>query len=266
MQILPEDWWWPFFKRRRDEDGPDPAGRAPPVSEAPPADRPPPVDDPDVETPGAPTFQADLPLHPLAEDYPVSTTVIAQSKVTMLGHQRSGKTCFMIGMYNEFSTFSQKLPFTLFSQKEADDHDLRHAWEDMEDMENIKWPPGTGGDIKPYLFEMRVGLDPLINISWIDYRGNAIMPDATDEEKEQLREQLSGSECLFLCVESKTLQSGGRKDNNKIAHFGMWTKDLPAVPLVILVTKADEFELPGQGPDPGPATAAAGTPPQPIRP
>jgi hypothetical protein len=74
---------------------------------------------------------------------------------------------------------------------------------------------------------------------------------------------LSGSECLFLCVESKALQSGGRKDNNKIAHLGMWTKDLPTVPLVILVTKADEFELPGQGPDPGPATAAADSQPGP---
>lgn len=185
------------------------------------------------------------------------STIIAEARVGLLGHQGSGKTCFMYGMYNAFSDFAQRIPFTLFTQDENDDDLFREVWEKVEE----GWvPPGNDENPVTYLLELRDGLRPLINMAWIDYRGQALRSDATEEEKKALRDQLVGSECLFLCVESETLQSPSARDKNKIARLGALTRDLPAIPLVILMTKADLFDLPGQKSEPGPTPAVTSPP------
>ena len=167
------------------------------------------------------------------------STIIAEAKVGMLGHTGSGKTCFMYGMYNAFSDFSMRLPFTLYTQNARDDAIFRTLWEKIEDE---GWnPPGTDFPMT-YLLELRASQKPLINISWIDYRGAALWEDATPEEDESLRTQLVEADCLFLCVESETLESRKAKDRNKIGRLGTLSRDLPPVPLVILVSKADLFQ------------------------
>ena len=106
---------------------------------------------------------------------------------------------------------------------------------------------------------------PLINISWVDYRGAALWEDATPEEDETLRTQLTEADCLFLCVESATLESRKVKDRNKIGRLGTLSKDLPQVPLVILVSKADLFQTVSNEPEPGtPRHAAPGAGPAPL--
>jgi GTPase SAR1 family protein len=209
-------------------------------------------------------FQTQTPSYPFVED-DCMTSIIAESKVGMLGHTASGKTCFMYGMYYAFSIFETKLPFTLHNEDEREDAMMREIWEQIEDGFR---PPGNDVDIITYKFQLRGDLNrPLIDIAWIDYRGGALQAQPTQEEERALRDQLVGSDCLFLCVESKTLQSDKAKDRNKIGRFGTLTKDLPTVPLVILVTKADEFDFSGQVPGSARAEAkppASGSGPTPL--
>ncbi len=190
------------------------------------------------------------------------STIIAEAKVGMLGHTGSGKTCFMYGMYNAFSDFAMRLPFTLYTQNARDDAIFRTLWEKIEDED---WsPPGTDFPMT-YLLELRDRQSPLINISWIDYRGAALWEDATQEEDETLRNQLVEAECLFLCVESGTLESRKAKDRNKIGRMATLSKDLPQVPLVILMTKADLFESGSSDLDAGtPRPQPSGSAPAPL--
>lgn len=192
------------------------------------------------------------------------STIIAEAKVGMLGHTGSGKTCFMYGMYNAFSDFAMRLPFTLYTQNARDDAIFRTLWEKIEDEE---WsPPGTDFPMT-YLLELRASQKPLINISWIDYRGAALWEDATPEEDETLRTQLVEADCLFFCVESGTLESRKAKDRNKIGRLGTLSRDLPPVPLVILVSKADLFQSVSNEPDTSAVRPQApGTGPAPLPP
>ena len=112
------------------------------------------------------------------------TSIIAESKVGMLGHTASGKTCFMYGMYYAFSIFEAKLPFTLHNQDEREDAMMREIWEQIEDGFR---PPGNDVDVITYKFQLRGDLNrPLIDIAWIDYRGGALQAQPTQEEEQEL--------------------------------------------------------------------------------
>ncbi|AFW97251.1 hypothetical protein ANA_P10085 (plasmid) [Anabaena sp. 90] len=128
-------------------------------------------------------------------------------KITMLGNQYSGKTCYMLGMY-AFMSMGLK-GFTLTATDPDQDLRLMDQWEALIG-DNILPPPtqpqSQDSPIYTYGFSFNHGAKPLIDFEWIDYRGGALAGDSSQADATFLRQKSRQSDCLFLCVPAEYLQ------------------------------------------------------------
>ena len=175
---------------------------------------------------------------------------MAEAKFTILGTSGSGKTCFLLGLYQQLRKGFNK--FTLVPDEDtAYELDLRV--ERMLDMsqKDKRLPAGTT-DISKYCFQLQYGYKKVIDFDWIDYRGGALRDkkSGNTDEYNQIKQTIIDSNGIFICVDGELLIEDNfdikiENVQNKcssiinffISEFDKNNKFLP--PIAIVVTKYD---------------------------
>lgn len=124
-------------------------------------------------------------------------------KITILGTNGSGKTCYLLGMYSKMQMGIEG--FSLHT-KDFNTH--------MELNEKIaaliyyktyeRWPYPTCESIE-CSFDFCYGLKPLVGVNFLDYRGGALADSSKKEDVQKFIEQVKQSDCLFLCISAENL-------------------------------------------------------------
>ncbi|NEP79838.1 MAG: hypothetical protein F6K39_17690 [Okeania sp. SIO3B3] len=175
-------------------------------------------------------------------------------KILMLGDGRSGKTCYMLGMYAAMPTNSK------FSLKATDPDQgtrLSASWSTIVNgLDTQRWPPGTDQP-KTYNFEFSYGYKPLIEFEWLDYRGTSMssLSISSEDNVEALRDYANQCNGLFFCISGEYLSFPINNANitriitqTKADRMANYLQDLgvnrrpdekKSFPIVILVTKYD---------------------------
>lgn len=119
-------------------------------------------------------------------------------KLTMLGTTGSGKTTFLLGMYDILSTGLHG--YFVFTEDPDQGADLRDTWDDL--LVKGRLPPNTGADASAYFrFVFNQGFTPLITVDWFDYRGGAVGGRTSDgADVGQLRTRLAESDSIYLVL------------------------------------------------------------------
>src|SRR4051812_40320997 len=96
----------------------------------------------------------------------------APIKLTMLGGTRTGKTCYLVGMYGMMRRGTDGFTFAAVDMDE--DLLLAQQWKTMRTTTGDKrWPPPTT-ETKEHEFDFCYGYKPFRRFSWHDYRGGAL--------------------------------------------------------------------------------------------
>ena len=174
-------------------------------------------------------------------------------KLTMLGITGSGKTTFLLGMYNTMTVGVQG--YFLYTADPDEGVDLEDAWDQL--IEQGELPPATAeNQSKRYQFVFNHGFDTLVTVEWLDYRGGAMMGKETAADTVELRQQLAESDSVYLVFDGARLQpwldgKASIEDVRKWLRIGRMTqllqhaiedrkgRGLPLPSLVVVITKAD---------------------------
>src|SRR5271157_1839611 len=124
-------------------------------------------------------------------------------KLTMLGTTGSGKTMFLLGMYDTLSTGLHG--YFLFTEDPDQGVDLNEAWEKLT--EGGELPPATAvNQSKHYRFAFNHGFTPLVTIEWMDYRGGAITAStSSNADVSELQKQLQESDSIYIVLDGGKL-------------------------------------------------------------
>ena len=179
-------------------------------------------------------------------DYPSLT-------ITALGHRRSGKTTFLLGMYADLS--GGRKGYFLNAPDPDIDLDLARKWEKL--LDDGELPPANLANNIPYSFLFLDGTRPLLGVDWIDYRGGALADDrgAESQDVPALHERLNESDSIYLVIDGgylvEPVTTGNRSGIMQRAGLRRMTSLLqnavrsrgavsnPPPSIVILITKAD---------------------------
>lgn len=186
--------------------------------------------------------------------------------VTMLGTTRSGKSTYLLGMYATMSAGVRN--YFAFTEDPDQDLDLSDAWELLNDTGQLP-PPNDIDQSVWYSFQFKHGLDTLLGVDWMDYRGGA-MKDRSDSAADvgELHERLGRSDSIYLVLNGESIGDwiAGTVPTPKIQRDLLLPRmstmvqravdnrkaaGLPPPSLVLLITKADlvgeknDGDLPG---------------------
>jgi hypothetical protein len=179
---------------------------------------------------------------------------VPTTQVTMLGGTGSGKTTYLVGMYAELSAGIDN--YYLGSDQDTD-VDLTNAWSAL--IEDGILPVATG-ESRPFEFMFRYGADPLLALTWLDYRGGA-MRDRTDAPgTAELLTRLGESDSLYLTLDGGLLAAvldgesmAERRLRDLVGRYSTIlsrvvderrAKQLYSPSIVVLVTKGDLARTP----------------------
>jgi hypothetical protein len=174
------------------------------------------------------------------------TESLPQFTVTMLGPTSSGKTGFLLGMYASMS--AGIADFFLHARDNDLDLELALAWETL--LLKEKLPEPTGAGTKSYPLMLKSGMDSVLAIDWLDYRGGALVDRALEADTAVLLERLRMSDTVFLVLDGKELSAGVRDDNVLVVDMKTRANRMrtlmvnafegrPWPPIVVVITKAD---------------------------
>jgi hypothetical protein len=123
-------------------------------------------------------------------------------KLTMLGATNSGKTTFMLGMYN---TLAEGIHgYFMFTQDPDQDLDLRDEWEALLGSGTL--PAATTVQASRYYgFVFNHGFTPLVSIDWMDYRGGAVGDRKDAADVPVLQQRLADSDSIYLVLDGQKL-------------------------------------------------------------
>jgi hypothetical protein len=182
--------------------------------------------------------------------------------LTMLGTTSSGKTTFLLGMYDILCTGVQG--YFTFTEDPDQGVDLQDAWDLLIDEGELP-PPNAADNSKHYRFVFNHGVTPLVTIDWMDYRGGAL-DDRRDSGADvlELRARLERSDSIYLVLDGGSLATW-LDDPSKRAVVQKRLKvqamssqvlravtnrkknGLPLPSLAVLITKADLLRGPDRG-------------------
>jgi hypothetical protein len=167
--------------------------------------------------------------------------------ITMLGGPASGKTCFMLGMYD---TMSCGVRGFTFLADPNDDLDLTKRWSALIGRTGAdRWPPGTS-DAKQYSFKLQRSFKTLGSFNWLDYRGGAIADDYSEKDVQELISHFHTSDGIFivcpadLLLKSDTVARSQAYIRRINLHLGTLADELdqagkPKPIITIVLTKYD---------------------------
>lgn len=182
--------------------------------------------------------------------------MMADINITMIGGSGSGKTTYMLAMYEDM-----RYGYGGFNFAATDpDIDQRFSmeWEEMEILgERRKWPP-LSTEAVPFDFDLLFAFERFLTFRWLDYPGgNVLIRNSSTEIAEELKDQISRSVCVLIVVPGDQLFEFGAEreppnklkrkmhiaDINRLLMFmrsNFTDDDVPSV--VLLVTKSDLFD------------------------
>jgi hypothetical protein len=174
--------------------------------------------------------------------------------LTVLGTTSSGKTTFLLGMYDILSTGVHG--YFTFTEDPDQGVDLRDAWDLLIDEGELP-PPTVADSNKYYRFVFNHGFMPLVTIDWMDYRGGAL-DDRKDSGPDvlELRRRLEGSDSIYLVLDGgsvaiwlddpskrtvvqKKLKVQAMSSQVLQAVMNRKERGLPLPSFAVLITKAD---------------------------
>jgi len=172
--------------------------------------------------------------------------------VTILGATGSGKSTYMLGMYAKLSRGLHQY-FVLTRDPDVD-LDLADAWDLLCDTGEL--PPPTAMDQdQTYPFQLKHGVQPLIDIDWMDYRGGAIRDRTDAQDTQRLRARLEVSDSIYVVLDGGGVADWLDTGNAERASRGMEVRristmiqsavaarqqrGLTAPSIVVLITKID---------------------------
>jgi len=163
-------------------------------------------------------------------------------KITILGGIASGKTSYMLAIYNILRRGVNK--FTLAHQNLDEDLGFVERWDALKFEHN--WPIITFPRVSNYKFDFCFAHRPLVSFDWLDYGGGLSEHSRNEEEVKLLIDNLTESSCIFLCIPGEYLQESGkmaREHKAILARMNVLFREIvkqgkkPSV--VILITKHD---------------------------
>lgn len=131
--------------------------------------------------------------------------------ITMLGTTGSGKTCYMLGMYAVMREGVEGFTFTTRDEDPDLDMDLElsERWERLVyGTGPERWPEANSVGTKSYAFDFTYGLSRMIGFDWIDYRGGALRDTPSEADVRELKQHLSRSSAVLLCVSGENFVPG----------------------------------------------------------
>lgn len=135
-------------------------------------------------------------------------------RITMLGASKSGKTCYMLGMYAVMREGVEGFTFTTRDEDPDRDMDLdlSERWEQIvRETGDKRWPAPNDNKTEEYAFDFTYGLSRMIGFDWIDYRGGALKDTPTAADVQELKRHLNASSAVLLCVSGEHLVPGGSR-------------------------------------------------------
>jgi hypothetical protein len=181
--------------------------------------------------------------------------------LTMLGTTSSGKTTFLLGMFDILSVGLHR--YFMFTEDPDQGVDLQDAWDLLIDEGRLPQPTEIGGS-KSYRFVFNHGTTPLVTIDWMDYRGGAL-DDRSDSAADvgELRERLNRSDSIYLVLDGENValwlddtsrlstvqrklkvQAMSARVLQAVQHRNQ--NGLPTPSLAVVITKADLLRGPGR--------------------
>jgi Double-GTPase 2 len=182
----------------------------------------------------------------------------------MLGATGSGKTTFMLGMYAELSAGREGY----FVYAPHDDHvELMDAWDRLNEEGELP-PPNDERSSRAYVLTFRRGLDGLLMLNWLDYRGGAMSDRMSAPDTSKLIRQLAQSDSIYLVLDGKlvgqwvkaqldAMQNSGRNPTVQGIRRSLHVEDMttllqsalhgrpagqPRPSVVVIITKLDTLE------------------------
>ena len=170
---------------------------------------------------------------------------MANINILVLGGHKSGKTCFMLGMYDDM-----RVGYGGFTFRATDGDVGRKLVERFGRLlglkEHSRWPVGTD-ILDDYEFSLNFALRRFMLFNWYDYRGGII--SETGEPYHEVRELTEQADMVMICAPGALLYRASFKRDREAARSlliaeiqQLMVSDRDVRPSVtILVTKFDEF-------------------------
>lgn len=181
-------------------------------------------------------------------------------KLTMLGGTNSGKTTFMLGMYNTLAEGMHG--YFMYTQDPDQDLDLRDEWNALVGSGLL--PPATAVQAsRQYGLVFNHGFNPLVAVDWMDYRGGAVSDRKDAADVPGLHRRLAESDSIHLVLDGQKLApwldgSASLPAVRSALDVGRVSAlvnqavgervngGLPVPSFVVVITKADLLRAPGR--------------------
>lgn len=178
-----------------------------------------------------------------------------ENKVTVIGYTGSGKTTYLIGMYQCMSGAGCK-HYTLGVIDPNQDLLLDQMWENLCDG---KYPDASFNSEK-FSFHIAHDYKPVCDFDWLDYPGG-VLGDPKNPDYNPLQESIRSSDCLLLVLDgdifaidaadeesyasklAKKLQYGKsvKKELNQFNNLSK--KGISIPPVCVMITKCDKIDM-----------------------
>lgn len=132
-------------------------------------------------------------------------------KVTVIGFTGSGKTTYLVGMYDTMSYGVKN--FSLLAKDTDDDFYFHQMWQNIRSGAGRSWP-APSDEKRTYDFSLCYCLEKISEFEWIDYPGAAVI-DPRYQLLDEIQRQIASSSCLLVLVNGDSFAfTGNRKSNN----------------------------------------------------
>jgi hypothetical protein len=175
---------------------------------------------------------------------------MADTRFTALGMARSGKTCYILGLYRKMGVGVNG--FRIFTNGSTASK-LDEWLDTLNDRElgNDRFPAGTSNTANTkYEFLLKYQGQSILSLDWCDYAGNLLKTkDESSKTYQELLESIRCSTCLYIFIDGDLLTSEDPEDRlddvadsaRKIGHFlsDYSNKHGKFPPIVFVITKSD---------------------------
>jgi hypothetical protein len=158
-------------------------------------------------------------------------------KNVMLGHSGDGKTTYVASAYERLQD-----PVDGFTIRTANDADHRHLRSLAGDIARGRYPPPTAIRSE-YEFALHFERKEVLDFTWADYRGGALMDSASAADTARLRADLRECDAIQVFVDAAAVAAGKRVRGQigRITNFigeAISRLERP-LPLAVILTKCD---------------------------
>jgi hypothetical protein len=155
----------------------------------------------------------------------------------MLGHTGDGKTTFVASAYTRFQ---QPISgFTLRTESEPDHDELISLGAKIA---RGRYPEGTTARAE-YRFALRHENTPVLDFTWVDYRGGALMNAASASDTKQILADLREADAIQVFVDAAAI-AGGKRVQSQLGRITTLIAEAVGgterpLPLAVILTKYD---------------------------